>query len=470
MTLPPPLLLLSLPAAPPAPSIALRTLKLNAAELSLRHVLPTGQTFTWEQVSANAYLGTLDNFILFLKQDDDAGDAGAGGPGLGAGAGSLRAACLNDPASPDWEPLLLDYFQSATRLEPLYETWSLADERLRRIGACLPGIRVVRQDPVECLFSFICSSNNNIKRIHLMISRLREKYGTYLGTVEFEADADFDGFGSPKSPATPRTPRTPRTPETPATPDVFSASGASALLDGATPEAPEVPASPATAATPGGTTRHTRRVYAFPTVEQLCVATEEELRALGFGYRAKYIVKSAELLRAKGGREYLLGLRASGRAEAKAALLEFAGVGPKVADCVALFCLDQTDCIPVDVHVWRIACRDYDEDGSLARAKSLTPAVYEKVGDKFRARFGDFAGWAHSLLFAAELPKLRKELPEDLVEEQLRFLEAEREEKREAREAKERKRQRIKEEGSEGGDGGSGAKATKATKATKAEL
>ena len=28
-----------------------------------------------------------------------------------------------------------------------------------------PGIRVVRQDPVECLFSFIASSNNNISRI-----------------------------------------------------------------------------------------------------------------------------------------------------------------------------------------------------------------------------------------------------------------------------------------------------------------
>ena len=29
--------------------------------------------------------------------------------------------------------------------------------------------------------------------------------------------------------------------------------------------------------------------------------------------------------------------------------------------------------VPVDVHVWRIACRDYDH--SLAECKSLTPAV-----------------------------------------------------------------------------------------------
>lgn len=40
---------------------------------------------------------------------------------------------------------------------------------------------------------------------------------------------------------------------------------------------------------------------------------------------------------------------------------------PQVADCVALFSLDQTASIPVDVHVWRIACRDYDS--SLVECK-----------------------------------------------------------------------------------------------------
>jgi hypothetical protein len=39
---------------------------------------------------------------------------------------------------------------------------------------------LIRQEPVECLFSFICSSNNNIPRITLMLRRLRERYGTPL--------------------------------------------------------------------------------------------------------------------------------------------------------------------------------------------------------------------------------------------------------------------------------------------------
>lgn len=40
----------------------------------------------------------------------------------------------------------------------------------------------------------------------------------------------------------------------------------------------------------------------------------------------------------------------------------------------------------------------------MLQYRSLTPTVYARVGDLFRERFGDRAGWAHSLLFAAELP------------------------------------------------------------------
>jgi hypothetical protein len=73
------------------------------------------------------------------------------------------------------------YFQLEVPLRPLYEEWSTADDkRLPRIANVIPGARVLRQDPVECLFSFICSSNNNIPRITLMLSRLRAQYGTKL--------------------------------------------------------------------------------------------------------------------------------------------------------------------------------------------------------------------------------------------------------------------------------------------------
>ena len=58
----------------------------------------------------------------------------------------------------------------------------------------------------------------------------------------------------------------------------------------------------------------------------------------------------------------------------------------QVADCVSLFSLNQPGSIPVDTHVWDIAVRDYD--ASLSEHKSLTPTVYDKVGNLFRSRFG----------------------------------------------------------------------------------
>ena len=156
-------------------------------------------------------------------------------------------------------------------------------------------------------------------------------------------------------------------------------------------------------------------IHTFPTLEELRISTEEELRDMGLGYRAKYIIQTRDLLIENGGKEYLLNLRTKDAPTAQEALLQFSGIGRKVADCVALFSLDQCEAIPVDIHVQHIASRDYDPS-VLGGAKSLTPTIYNRVGDLFRDRF-EYAGWAHSLLFVAELPSFRNVLPDDIVAE-----------------------------------------------------
>ncbi|TFJ82917.1 hypothetical protein NSK_005773 [Nannochloropsis salina CCMP1776] len=266
---------------------------------------------------------------------------------------------------------LQDYFQVNTSLRPLYHCWAEGDVRMKTVAEHLPGVRVLRQDPVECLFSFICSSNNNIPRIALMLDRLRKTYGEPLG----------------------------------------------------------------------------KGYHAFPPLSSLASASEEELRGLGLGYRARFIKLTASQLLDLGGREWLMSLREKSREEAQQALCTFPGVGRKVADCVALFSLDQHGAIPVDVHVWRIACRDYSP--VLKEHKSLTPAVYEAVGDIFRNKFGSHAGWAHSLLFAAELPDYRARLPLILQNEMLAFKKEEGIEKALKREAQKAKRKEKAERGEE---------------------
>jgi N-glycosylase/DNA lyase len=51
-------------------------------------------------------------------------------------------------------------------VEILYKDWAERDPKyFLPISKNLPGVRCLRQDPWECTLSFICSSNNNIKRI-----------------------------------------------------------------------------------------------------------------------------------------------------------------------------------------------------------------------------------------------------------------------------------------------------------------
>ena len=154
--------------------------------------------------------------------------------------------------------------------------------------------------------------------------------------------------------------------------------------------------------------------YSFPTVDQLRAATEEDLREMGFGYRAKFIAGSVSALIAKegGADSHLSKLRNDCTyKEAQADLATLPGVGPKVAACACLFSLDKHDAIPVDTHVWQLAVEHYCRE---LEGKSLTPKIMDAVEDAIAAVFGAYAGWAHNTLFIAELAHVRAALPEEL--------------------------------------------------------
>ena len=145
---------------------------------------------------------------------------------------------------------------------------------------------------------------------------------------------------------------------------------------------------------------------------------EAKLRALGFGYRAKYIAATARIVASKP-KGWLNGLRnpeepafppssaldlADSQTTYKQAhqeLLQLSGVGPKVADCICLMGLGWAEAVPVDTHVWQIAQRDYKF--GKGKGKTFSMNLYHPVGDFFRDLWGKEAGWAHSVLFTADL-------------------------------------------------------------------
>lgn len=95
-------------------------------------------------------------------------------------------------------------------------------------------------------------------------------------------------------------------------------------------------------------------IYAFPTPQQLAAVPAEEFTKLGCGYRADYLVFSANEVAS--GRLDLAALAKLPTAEARKRLLEVYGIGPKVADCVLLYGLGKTECCPADVWMKRVIC------------------------------------------------------------------------------------------------------------------
>jgi N-glycosylase/DNA lyase len=177
-----------------------------------------------------------------------------------------------------------------------------------------------------------------------------------------------------------------------------------------------------------------RPLHDFPAPRALAGdGVEAALRALGFGYRAGYLARTARAVDGRG-LAWLDGLRnperppfrgpapaaagplvEGGRPGYRAAheqLLGLQGVGPKVADCVCLMGLGWGEAVPVDTHVWQIAQRDYRF--GKGKHASLTKATYDAVANRFRELWGVEAGWAQSVLFTANLRAFSERLVEKI--------------------------------------------------------
>ncbi len=94
-----------------------------------------------------------------------------------------------------------------------------------------------------------------------------------------------------------------------------------------------------------------RDAFAFPGAAVVARLSEAELRALGVGYRAPYVLAAARAVAE--GRLHADTLRALPGDEAKRTLMRVEGVGEKVADCVLLYGLHRLDAFPVDTWMRR---------------------------------------------------------------------------------------------------------------------
>ncbi|MBI4394677.1 MAG: hypothetical protein HY583_00620 [Candidatus Omnitrophica bacterium] len=198
------------------------------------------------------------------------------------------------------------------------------DERLVPLYHQLRGLRVIRQDPWEALACFIISSNNNIKRIQLIRRNLLSAFSTPSPLPSPPCRRRGEGEG----------------------------------------------------------------VNVFPGARAIARSTESELRRLGLGYRAPFLLEAAKKVAVR--RLSWDRIHKTSYSESKAELMKFPGVGEKVADCTLLFGFQKYEAFPVDVWIHRVMKKLYFRNRRVSE---------RKVQEFAQKRWGVNAGYVQQYLY-----------------------------------------------------------------------
>ncbi|KAJ2745949.1 8-oxoguanine glycosylase ogg1 [Coemansia sp. BCRC 34301] len=143
------------------------------AELRLDPTLVCGQAFRWKSTGPNEWTCAIFEHVVDLKQTSTSV--------FFRSLGRLPTAAESDD---ELKLLLFGYFQLHVSLQALCEQWTKADPEFKGLAQTQLGVRILRQPVVENLFTFIASSNNNIKRITMLVERLCGKYGQKIETTK----------------------------------------------------------------------------------------------------------------------------------------------------------------------------------------------------------------------------------------------------------------------------------------------
>ena len=272
--------------------------------LRLVETLSCGQGHRWLPRNDGWHEGVVDTELITIRQI----------------ASGIEFFGASDPVA--MKAWLHRHFRLDDDVEAIYRELAQGESVLAGLLERHSGIRVMSDDPWECLVFFILSANNNIPRIQRDMERIARAFGEPIGGSR----STFPGPG---------------------------VLGRESALVGL-----------------------------------------EELN-LGLGKGMKIGSAAGEILSGRLDLESLV--REPSHRLVTDRLKTIHGVGDKVANCVALFSLDQLDSFPVDVHVSR----------SLARHYRDIPRSTEGLRKWGQRRFGRYAGYADAVLFVEDFTSTR---------------------------------------------------------------
>ncbi|HEY6282707.1 MAG TPA: DNA glycosylase, partial [Nitrososphaerales archaeon] len=141
---------------------------------SLEYTLESGQLFRWERMG-EWWFGIVSGSGIKVRQEGDA----------------LRCSSGSDFLDNNF---VTNYFRLDEDLEHILASMAKDDVITNAIEKFY-GLRLVRQDPWECLGSFVLATNANIPRIKKMVSSVCSRYGE---PTQFEGGT-YHGFPGPEA-------------------------------------------------------------------------------------------------------------------------------------------------------------------------------------------------------------------------------------------------------------------------------
>jgi len=131
---------------------------LTAPDYDLDSTLSCGQAFRWHWIAeSQAWIGVVGEQCVRLQTRLD------------------RIEVESAPAAEDWA-WLRRYLQTDLHIDSVLRSFP-DDAPMRAAVSACRGLRLLRQDPWECLASFILSSTKQIVQIRRIIALLCERYG-----------------------------------------------------------------------------------------------------------------------------------------------------------------------------------------------------------------------------------------------------------------------------------------------------
>jgi len=143
----------------------------------LAATLDSGQAFRWQKEN-DSWVGIIGKHWVRLTQTPD----------------GIRAVTAAPVA--DWN-FLREFLQTEIDLAAVLKTFP-DDEPMRAAVAACPGLRLLKQDPWECLASFILSSTKQIVQIRQIIALLCERFGERLAPQPPISSGFFYAFPTPE--------------------------------------------------------------------------------------------------------------------------------------------------------------------------------------------------------------------------------------------------------------------------------